>query len=239
MASLHKELANLSISASSPISESLKVLSSSKGAEELKKVANEIAATIQANGVGAFGADDLLEKLDQNTLSKSSDVREGTLYTYTAIINTVGKPAEPFIVSVLTNILECLSDKVTIVRQAADETTKALISILSPNSVKAILPTLFEALELNKKWQTKEGSLNLIASLPTIAHRQVQDNLKDILPVVSDAMWDSKPQVKTAAKACMTSVTGCVGNGDIEPFLPHLINCIADPTQVPETIYKL
>ncbi|KAI9290495.1 ARM repeat-containing protein, partial [Neoconidiobolus thromboides FSU 785] len=190
---LNQELNNLSISATSSISEFQKALSTAKSSDEINKAADSIASFIKDNGVATIGASDLLYNLDINAVSKASpEVREGSLRTYNYILNTISKPCEPFIVSVLPNILECLSDKSSNVRQAADEVINSLLKIISPNSVKPILPVLFSALELNKKWQTKEGALNIIASLPTIAHRQVQDNLKDILPVVSDAMWDSK-----------------------------------------------
>lgn len=238
--SLSQDLANLSLSVGPSVAESLKALTSVKSTDDLKKAADAIAEVVKANGIGAIDADGLLVKLNENCVSKASaETREGALHTYTAITKALGRVADPFIVGGLPNILECLGDKATSVRLAADETLKTFFSNITPNAVKAVLPALYDALTLNKKWQTKEGSLNFIASLAAPAPTQIQNNLKDIVPIVSDAMWDSKPQVKVAAKACMTKVTACVGNGDIEPFLPHLINCIADPTLVAETIYKL
>lgn len=236
--SLSQDLANLSLSAGPSVAESLKALSSVKTTAELEKAADEIANIIKSHGVGALNAEDLLKKLEANATSKSAEAREGAILTYASIIKTVGHSADPFIVQSLPIILECLSDKSNNVRQAADSTLKTFFENTTPNSVKAVLPALFDGLTLNKKWQTKEGALKFIASLSKHAV-QVQNNLKDIVPIVSDAMWDSKPQVKSAAKECMNKVTACVGNGDIEPFLPHLIACIADPSQVPETLYKL
>ncbi|KAJ9088215.1 translational elongation factor EF-1 alpha [Entomophthora muscae] len=240
MPSLSQELANLKLTAGPSVAESLKALSTVKSSADLQKAADSIAQVVKDNGIGAFAADDLLEKLSKNIVSKASpEIREGAILTYAALHAALGRSADPFIFAGLPGVLEALSDKAGSVRQAADAFLKNYISTISPYSVKALLPILFQALELNAKWQTKEGALNLIASLADPAPIQVQNNLKDIVPIVSDAMWDSKPQVKTAAKACMTKVTKCVGNGDIDPFLPYLIDCIANPSLVPETIYKL
>ncbi|KAI0243548.1 translational elongation factor EF-1 alpha [Massospora cicadina] len=226
MSSLTQDLANLNLTAGPSVAESLKVLTSAKSTADLQNAAETISQVIKENGIGAIAADDLLKKLTNNIVSKTSpETREGAILTYAALHAALGRSADAFIIAGLPGVLEALGDKSSSVRQSADAFLKKFFASITPNSVKALLTVLFQALELNAKWQTKEGALKLLASLAEIAPIQMQNNLKDIVPIVSDAMWDSKPQVKAAAKACMTKVTKCVGNGDIEPFLPYLIDC--------------
>ncbi|KAM9889667.1 hypothetical protein OXX69_012769, partial [Metschnikowia pulcherrima] len=58
-------------------------------------------------------------------------------------------------------------------------------------------------------------------------------------PALSEAMWDTKKEVKEAAHATMTKATETIDNKDIEKFIPKLIECIAKPTEVPETVHVL
>ena len=49
-------------------------------------------------------------------------------------------------------------------------------------------------------------------------------------------MWSTKRQVKDAAVAAMTALRGTIGNQDIAPFVPILVETIMDPTMVAEII---
>ncbi|ORX99938.1 hypothetical protein K493DRAFT_323797 [Basidiobolus meristosporus CBS 931.73] len=179
---------------------------------------------------------DLLKVAAQN--KKSPVDREGALLVYAALAKRLGHSIEPYLVSELPIILGGFSDKSTTVREAARIAGTALMALPCEHAVPALLPVLFDALE-NGKWQTKLGSLALISELSRGSPEQVQACLPDIIPRVSEIMWDTKPEVQAAAKATMRSVCDVVGNPDIEPSLDSLIGCIAAPENVPECIHQL
>jgi len=60
-----------------------------------------------------------------------------------------------------------------------------------------------------------------------------------LVPIVTENMWSTKRQVKDAAVAAMTALCGTIGNPDIAPFVPILVETIMDPTMVAETVFKL
>ena len=90
-----------------------------------------------------------------------------------------------------------------------------------------------------KQWQTKESALNFVKSMVSRAPLQVCTCLTEVVPKVSECMWDTRPQVITSATAAMTAVCSVVGNRDLEAFLPIIVGCIANPAQVPDCIHKL
>ncbi|GMF03773.1 unnamed protein product [Ambrosiozyma monospora] len=63
--------------------------------------------------------------------------------------------------------------------------------------------------------------------------------MPELIPVLSEAMWDTKNDVKKAATETMTKCTATVENKDIERFIPSLVKSIADPKLVTETVHEL
>ncbi|GMF05060.1 unnamed protein product [[Candida] boidinii] len=63
--------------------------------------------------------------------------------------------------------------------------------------------------------------------------------MTELIPILSEAMWDTKVEVKNAATETMSKATSTIQNKDIEPFIPKLITSIANPNEVPETVHIL
>ncbi|ORX94607.1 hypothetical protein K493DRAFT_261272 [Basidiobolus meristosporus CBS 931.73] len=180
---------------------------------------------------------EMLKTAAQN--KKSATDREGSLLVYAALAKKLGHTIEPYLISELPIILGGYSDgKSAAVRQAAKVAGSALMALPCEHAVPALLPVLFDALQ-NGKWQTKLGSLSLISDLARNSAQQVRACLPDIVPCVSEIMWDTKPEVQAAAKVTMRDAFGVVGNPDIEPSLDSLIGCIAAPENVPECVHQL
>jgi elongation factor 3 len=170
---------------------------------------------------------------------KNDEARQGAMFAYEQFAIQLGHTAEPYLVPELTNILAGYGDKQVDVRHAAQAAGDALFALPGRFSVKLLIPVLLENLTNEKKWQTKMAALQFLGNLTKTSSSQVQLGLPLIVPVVSDCMWATKPEVKVAATECMTQVCGTLDNIDVIPFLPSLISCISRPEEVPECVFKL
>jgi elongation factor 3 len=125
------------------------------------------------------------------------------------------------------------------VKNAATAAALAIVKATNANAVKAVLPPIINSILTAQKWQEKITGLNCIEALVTSCPSQLAFRVPDLIPVVSESMWDTKPEVKKMAYGTMEKVCGLIVNKDIDRFIPELIKCIAKPENVPETIHLL
>jgi len=125
------------------------------------------------------------------------------------------------------------------VKNAAQETALSIIKAVNANAVKVVLPPIINSILTAQKWQEKITGLSCIEALVASAPAQLALRVPDLIPVVSESMWDTKPEVKKMAYGTMEKVCGLIVNKDIERFIPELIKCIAKPENVPETVHLL
>jgi elongation factor 3 len=136
-------------------------------------------------------------------------------------------------------VLNAVGDKMSSVKVAAQTAAEAIVAAANPNAVKAIIPHIIKSLENAQKWPEKMADLRCIEVLTASAPAQMAFRVPDLIPVISGAMWDTKPEVKKAAYATMEKLCSLISNKDIERFIPELIKCIAKPENVPETVHLL
>ena len=127
----------------------------------------------------------------------------------------------------------------TPVKVAAQSAAIAVVRAINPNAVKAALPHITNSIRNAQKWPEKMTGLDCIEALVETAPAQLAFLVPALIPVVSDGMWDTKPEVKKKAYGTMEKVCGLIVNKDIEKFIPELIKCIAKPENVPETVHLL
>ncbi|EDO15580.1 hypothetical protein Kpol_487p13 [Vanderwaltozyma polyspora DSM 70294] len=146
---------------------------------------------------------------------------------------------EPYVVAAVPLVCEKAGDKDKDIQKLASDALLAIANAINPVAVKALLPHFNTALSNTNKWQEKVAVLAAISSLVDAAKSQVALRMPELIPVLSEAMWDTKKEVKEAATATITKATETVDNKDIERFIPKLIECIANPNDVPETVHLL
>lgn len=172
---------------------------------------------------------------------KDAVVRERALEAIRAIAAqpTLAPGIEPHLVALLGNVLAAIGDKMVPVKNAAQATALTIVKAVNGNAVKAVLPPILESVQNASKWAEKLTALQCVDTLVETAPAQLSFRVPDLIPVVSEAMWDTKAEIKKAAYSTMEKVCGLIVNKDIERFIPELIKCIAKPENVPETVHLL
>jgi elongation factor 3 len=172
---------------------------------------------------------------------KDANARERALNAIQAIAEHAETSAavEPYLVVLLPSVLSAVGDKMVPVKNAAQAAALAIVKAVNANAVKAVLPPIIKSILTAQKWQEKITGLTLIEALVVSAPAQLALRVPDLIPVVSESMWDTKPEVKKMAYGTMEKVCGLIVNKDIERFIPELIKCIAKPENVPETVHLL
>merc|ERR1719421_2856099 len=130
---------------------------------------------------------------------------------------------EPALVSGFDAILEATGDKNKKTRDAAEASAKAIVGSVSPFAIDLLLPSFVKGLSVKAKPTQKESTLKIITHLSTCAADAVRYVLKDLVSPIAELTCDIKKEVKAAAVECMTAVSGCTGNKDLEPFLPAVV----------------
>ena len=182
---------------------------------------------------------DILKKQLSN--KKDAGARERGLNAIQAIAqhSSVSPSVEPYLVTLLGPTLTAVGDKMTPVKTAAQAAALAIVKAINPHAVKAVLPAIINSILTAQKWQEKMTGLMCIEALVESAPTELAFRVPDLIPVVSESMWDTKPELKKAAYGTMEKVCGLIVNKDIDRFIPELIKCIAKPENVPETVHLL
>ncbi|PQE20592.1 elongation factor 3 protein [Rutstroemia sp. NJR-2017a BBW] len=172
---------------------------------------------------------------------KDANVRERALNAIQAIAehSETSASVEPYLVTLLPFVLAAVGDKMVPVKNAAQSAALAIVKAVNANAVKAVLPPIINSILTAQKWQEKITGLDCIEALVESCPIQLAFRVPDLIPVVSESMWDTKPEVKKRAYGTMEKVCGLIVNKDIERFIPELIKCIAKPENVPETVHLL
>jgi len=130
-------------------------------------------------------------------------------------------------------------DKAAAVREAAAEGVTTVISAITPAGLRHVLPSILDATDHAKAWQTKVAALRALGELSAAQPAAVAALVPVIIPAASYAVSDAKPDVKAAAMAALDAVAKTIGNADLDAFIPALVSCIARPDEVPECVHKL
>ena len=151
----------------------------------------------------------------------------------------VSAHVEPYLVVLLPAVLAVVGDKNAAVKNAGLAAVLAIAGGINGNAVKAALPSIMESIRNAQKWPEKMAALDFIDALIQSAPAQLAFRVPELIPVVSEAMWDTKKDVKERAYKTMEQICQLIVNRDIERFIPELIKCIAKPENVPETVHLL
>jgi len=217
-------------------------LTVSKEASAIKESANELASFINGRIEDQAVPTKVIDGLKKELASKKDAVaRERAAIAIQAIAShaEVSASIEPYLVVLLPNVLAAVGDKISAVKNAASGAVLAIAGALNANAVKAALPSIMESIRTAQKWPEKMIALDFIDTLVKTSPAQLAYRVPELIPVISESMWDTKKEVKERAYKTMEQLCQLIVNRDIERFIPELIKCIAKPENVPETVHLL
>ena len=162
--------------------------------------------------------------------AKSVPAREGGIFVMHELHNALGPHCEPYMLKVLPALVERFDDKVKIVAQATEACLVAFFQTVNPYAAATMLPIIFDGMA-TISWKVKAGCLKLLGILAHTAPSQIGQLLPDIVPKVTECMWDTKPEVKAAAKASLGECCTVIHNPDVQPLVPTLISANANPKE--------
>ncbi len=224
------------------LEELMSKLTVSKSADEAKGFSQEIATFINGDieeKDAPTKAVEALKKMLNN--KKDANAREYACGAIAAIAQhaDISPVVEPYLVQLLPVTLNAVGDKMKAVQVAAQNASIAITKATNPNAVKIIIPYFIHSIRNAQKWQEKMTDLECIEALCDSARAQTGLRVPDLIPIVTEAMWDTKPEVKKRAYTTMEKICELISNKDIERFIPELIKCVAKPENVPETVHLL
>ncbi|KLO99057.1 putative translation elongation factor eEF-3 [Fusarium fujikuroi] len=217
-------------------------LTVSKESADIKESSNELASFINGRIGDQVVPDNVIEGLKKQLANKKdAAAREKACVAIEAIAShsEVSASVEPYLVVLLPSVLAAVGDKITAVKNAAQSAVLAIAGGINANAVKAALPYVMESIRTAQKWPEKMAALDFVEALVKSSPAQLAYRVPELIPVISESMWDTKKEVKERAYKTMEQLCQLIVNKDIERFIPELIKCIAKPENVPETVHLL
>ncbi|GMH85824.1 hypothetical protein TrST_g11613 [Triparma strigata] len=249
------QMASLKLSSPSSQSETFQnLLSSSLGIEKFSMGAPKTSSSTQTRSASAYDLASAVKTLGIRSLKKQGIIKslkehlshpnpvhnalEGSLLIIRGLCEVIGPGVEPFIAPLLPLILKSSSSSSGSIRDAAEDCSRTLVSVLNPHAVFMVVPVLFKAMEDNE-WRVKALALSTLSDLSKSSPLEISVLLPKILPKLTPIVWDTKPQVSNLAKSTILLCCETNLNPDVKPAIPSVVNAICKPSDTVKAIEQL
>ncbi|KAG2395291.1 Protein ILITYHIA-like protein [Vigna angularis] len=204
---------------------------------ERRGAAFGLAGLVKGFGISCLKKFSIVITLQESLAERSSaKSREGALLGFECLCETLGRIFEPYVIQMLPLLLVSFSDQVVAVREAAECAARAMMSQLSAQGVKLVLPSLLKGLE-DKAWRTKQSSVQLLGAMAYCAPQQLSQCLPKIVPKLTEVLTDTHPKVQSAGQMALQQVGSVIKNPEISALVPTLLKGLSDPNE--HTKYSL
>ncbi|KAI4350125.1 hypothetical protein L6164_010637 [Bauhinia variegata] len=204
---------------------------------ERRGAAFGLAGVVKGFGISCLKKYRIVILLQEGLADRNSaKSREGALLGFECLCETLGRLFEPYVIQMLPLLLVSFSDQVVAVREAAECAARAMMSQLSAQGVKLVLPSLLKGLE-DKAWRTKQSSVQLLGAMAYCAPQQLSQCLPKIVPKLTEVLTDTHPKVQSAGQMALQQVGSVIKNPEISALVPTLLMALTDPNE--HTKYSL
>ncbi|KDR69874.1 hypothetical protein GALMADRAFT_913484 [Galerina marginata CBS 339.88] len=198
-----------------------------------------LAGVINGTGIGGMKEFNVISRLKTAAEDKKRyEPRQGVMFAFETLFNTLGRLFEPYITYTLPLLLTSFGDSTADVREATQDAAKIIMGNLSGYGVKLILPTLLEGLD-EKQWRSKKGSIELLGMMAYCSPRQLSISLPIVIPRLTGVLTDSHTQVRTAANKSLKQFGEVISNPEIQSLVPVLLKALVDPSKTPNALAAL
>ena len=168
------------------------------------------------------------------------NTREGCLLLLRALCEIVGRQAEPYLVGAfLAAALDECGSSNSSVREAAQDTTVALVQLAHPWAFPTLICPLLLASLHTTEWRVKAAALERLEQCASTAPHQVHRLIPTLIPAVTNQVWDTKAQVSKAARSALLAVCQTNTNKDIRPAIKAVVNAICKPSETTKAVSEL
>ncbi|KAG2360727.1 ARM repeat-containing protein [Suillus spraguei] len=198
-----------------------------------------LAGTIKGLGIGAMKEYDVINRLRTAAEDKKRfETRQGAMFAFETLSNTLGRLFEPYITFILPILLTAFGDTTADVREAAQDAARVIMGNMSGYGVKLILPSLLSGLD-EKQWRSKKGSIELMGMMAYCSPRQLSLSLPIVIPRLTGVLTDTHAQVKTAANKSLKQFGEVINNPEIQALVPTLLKALVDPAKTTNALSAL
>ncbi|GAV69761.1 LOW QUALITY PROTEIN: DUF3554 domain-containing protein/CLASP_N domain-containing protein/HEAT_2 domain-containing protein [Cephalotus follicularis] len=196
---------------------------------ERRGAAFGLAGLVKGFGISCLKKYGIVVALREALVDRNSAKhREGALLAFECLCETLGRLFEPYVIQMIPLLLVSFSDQVVAVREAAECAARAMMSQLSGQGVKLVLPSLLKGLE-DKAWRTKQSSVQLLGAMAYCAPQQLSQCLPKIVPKLTEVLTDTHPKVQSAGQMALQQVGSVIKNPEISSLVPTLLMGLTDP----------
>ncbi|KAI9916098.1 hypothetical protein PsorP6_007310 [Peronosclerospora sorghi] len=207
---------------------------------ERQAAAADLVTALELVGPARPAARHVMHELNQLLVAKPTSEREGALLAWLALSTspTLGTVLEPVLVELLVPFLERHADSEQVVKRTAALVVQRMAEHVTPLAMHSLLKQIYKGLAL-RPWQSKVAALQLLAAQSETASDAVSAWLPEIVPIVSDYVWDTKKQVQTGAMHALVAVCSKITNEDVVPLVPTLVGVMARPEETMHALDRL
>jgi len=198
-----------------------------------------LAGVLKGTGIAGMKEFNIISRLRTATEDKKRfEPRQGVMFAFETLSNTLGRLFEPYITYTLPLLLTSFGDAAADVREATQDAARVIMGNLSGYGVKLILPSLLSGLD-EKQWRTKKGSIELLGMMAYCSPRQLSLSLPIVIPRLTGVLTDSHTQVRTAANKSLKQFGEVISNPEIQSLVPVLLKALVDPAKTSNALTSL
>ena len=171
---------------------------------------------------------DIMKELTAAATDKKNEYRrQGAMFAFECMSRAFGKLFEPYIVVILPLLLSGCGESVPSVREAAEGAARMVMSQLSGQGVKMVVPALKKGLE-EDQWRAKVASVALFGSMAYCSPKQLGNCLPAVVPTLAEIICDVHPKVQEEARLALKQVADVISNPEIKGLSPILLKSYSD-----------